>query len=87
MNDLIPIKVKCHSGYKTDEYPKYFYWEGVRFDIAEIIDRWYQGENTIGFPVSNYYKVITTDNKTYLLKHEVKKDNRYLFIHGESMNI
>lgn len=58
--ELIPINVECHSGYKADEYPKCFYWNNEKYDIQEIVDRWYQGERDPEWPVSNYFKVDTT---------------------------
>ncbi len=87
MNDSIPVKVICYSGYKADEYPKYFYWNEIRFEIMEIIDRWYQGDQNPDFPAANYYKVITNDEKTYILKHATKRDKWFLLIHGESINL
>lgn len=85
MNDQIPIEVKCRSGYKADEYPVMFYWDGVRFEIEEIIDRWYQGENNPEFPAANYYKVRTTNFKNFLLKHELKADRWFLLVLGETI--
>ena len=78
INDSIPIKVECHSGYKADEYPKCFYIDDQRFDIEEIIDRWYQGESKPNFPAANYYKVNTISNKEFILKHAIKRDAWYL---------
>lgn len=87
VKDLFPVKVECHSGYKADEYPKSFILDNYRFDIAEIIDRWYQGESSPDFPPAHYFKVRTTDNKTYILKQETKTDRWFLWIKGESINI
>jgi len=87
MNDLIPIKVECHSGYKADEYPTGFYWDKVHFDIEEITDRWYQGDRNPDWPVADYFKVVTTKNQHFLLKHEVKADKWYLVVKGESLNL
>ena len=87
MNDLIPIKVVCHAGYKSDEYPKYFYWENLRFDIKEIYDRWYQNDLNPDFSEANYFKILTDSGKTYLLKHVIKSDSWFLFTRGESLNL
>ena len=87
MNDLFPIKVVCHSGYKADEYPLHFYWNNIRFEIKEILDRWYQGDRNPDFLSTNYFKVGTADGKIFILKHEIKPDKWYLWIHGESMNL
>jgi hypothetical protein len=75
---LIPIKVECHSGYQSDEYPICFYWENIKFDIKEISDRWYQSQPLPDWPVAYYFKVCTVGNKTYLIKHELKSDQWFL---------
>jgi hypothetical protein len=75
---LIPIEVECHSGYKADEYPKYFTRGNDRFEIHEVMDRWYQGETNPEYPVSNYFKVKTTTGVQYIIKHDLESDNWYL---------
>lgn len=87
MNDLIPIKVSSYSETKADEYPKSFYWGNTRFDINEILDRWYQGGQSQTFPAPNYFKVSTSGGKIFLLKHEIKNDKWFLYIKGESINL
>ena len=74
---LIPIEVECHSGYKADEYPKYFKLENDRYEIYEVTDRWYQGETNPEYPVSNYFKVETTCG-VYIIKHDIENDRWYL---------
>ncbi|HJX71980.1 MAG TPA: hypothetical protein VJ346_08510 [Bacteroidales bacterium] len=81
--NTIPIKVKCYSGYKANEYPTCFYWKDERFDIREISDRWYQGDNNPEYPVANYFKVITIHDRQYLIKHEVESDRWYLITQDE----
>ncbi len=76
--EMIPIKVECHSGYKADEYPKCFYWNNDRFEIQEIIDRWYQGDHDPEWPISNYFRVDTTCGKQYIIKHDIENDEWYL---------
>lgn len=76
--NMVPIKVECHSGYKADEYPKCFYWNDYRFDILEIVDRWYQSDPGPGWPVSNYYKVETAGGGPYIIKHDLEMDAWYL---------
>jgi hypothetical protein len=36
---LIPIEVECHSGYKADEYPKYFLRDNDRIEIRQVKTR------------------------------------------------
>ena len=78
--ELIPIEVECHSGYKADEYPKCFYRNDDKFDIQEIADRWYQGDANPGWPVSNYFKVITSCGKQFIIKHDLDGDKWYLCV-------
>lgn len=87
MQDLFEITVECHLGSKSDEYPKYFYWDNLRFKIMEILDRWYQGDLNPDFPPAYYFKVKTDDQKIYILKHDNHSDKWFLWIHGESMNL
>ncbi len=94
MKDLFPVKVECYSGYKADEYPRRFYLENNRFDVEEIIDRWYQlpasekeEDSASLFPAANYYKVRTTDGNIYILRHETEANIWYLWIKGESISL
>ena len=75
---LIPIEVECHSGYKADEYLKYFSRGNDRFEIRQVTDRWYQGETNPEYPVSNYFKVETTSGVQYIIKHDLESDSWYL---------
>lgn len=87
MKDLFPVQVECHSGYRADEYPKVFYWDTIRFEIAEILDRWHQGEQNPDFPPADYFKVRIKDMKTFILKHELNNDTWYLWVKGERLDI
>ena len=59
----LPIIVTAYSGYKTNERPKSFLVDEDWYDIASIEDRWLE-------PDFEYFKVRTTDQKTYLLRYE-----------------
>ena len=78
MTKLNPICVECFSGYKADEYPKYFYWRNCRFEIIEIMDRWHQGTSNPEFHVTNYFKVDTNCSQQFILKHDIESDEWYL---------
>ena len=52
-----PARVECYSGYKADERPTAFNFQGSRWEIAEILDRWYEGGICAEAPVINYFKV------------------------------
>jgi len=67
--NLIPIKVECYSGYKADEYPKCFYWNNNKYEIKEILDRWYQGNHDPKWSVGSYFKVYSTCDKKYIIRN------------------
>jgi len=75
---LTPVKVESYSGYKADEYPKYFYWNSTRYEIQEITDRWYQSEPNPEWSVSDYFRIVAMDGTQYLLKHDLEKDEWFL---------
>ena len=78
MTDFREVKVECHAGYRADEYPVNILDGDQKLEIREIVDRWYQGEADPQWPVSNYFKVITTTGKTFLLKHVLQSGKWYL---------
>ena len=74
----VPIVVESHAGYKADEYPKFFYWHDIKFEIKEISDRWYQSDLNAERPVVDYFKVRTTTDMQCILKHDIENDEWYL---------
>jgi hypothetical protein len=75
---LLPITVESYSGFKADEYPKCFYREDIRYEVLEVVDRWYQGNSDPEIPVSDYFKVAAGDGCEYILKHEILNDKWFL---------
>ncbi len=63
------IHVECYSGYKADERPVAFTLGERRREIAEIIDRWYEGGLKPGQPQVNYFKVKSVDGGEFLLRY------------------
>jgi hypothetical protein len=76
--NFIQIRVESHSGYKADEYPICFYWKNIKFEIKEIVDRWYQSYPTPDWPVADYFKVCTVGNLEYIIKHELRSDKWFV---------
>ncbi len=64
-----PVRVVCYSGSRADERPTAFIRRGWRVEIAEILDRWYEGGIDPGSPVVNYFRVRTADGEEYLLRY------------------
>lgn len=63
------IQVECYSGYKANERPTAFTYQGRRWEIQEIIDRWYEGDNDASRPSINYFKVKTTGGQIFILRY------------------
>lgn len=82
---LIPVKVETKSEYNAPEYPIRFYWANIKFDIKEIADRWYQLHSTPDWPVADYFKVRTTENKEYILQHDLKNNLWFLLSLEEAL--
>jgi len=61
------IKVECMSGYKLNERPIAFNLIDRRYEVKDIVDRWY-GEGT------SYFKVKADDDNIYLLKYDGWED-------------
>jgi hypothetical protein len=78
MKELIPVNVESYSGYKADEYPTCFYWNNNKYEVQEIIDRWYQGDSSPEWSVSNYFKVATISGSQHILKHDLKSGKWHL---------
>jgi len=63
------IDVECYSGYKVNERPRSFAYLGRRWDIEEIVDRWYEGGTSASQPSVDYFKVRTTEGRVFLLRY------------------
>ena len=63
------IEVECYSGYKANERPVAFTYQGRRREVKEIIDRWYEGGLEPGRPPIDYFKVKTTDGQVFILRY------------------
>jgi hypothetical protein len=63
------IPVECYSGYKVNERPVAFTFRGRRWEVAEIVDRWYEGGLQPGHPQVNYFKVRTAEGNLFLLRY------------------
>jgi hypothetical protein len=70
MIHFVPIKVECYAGYKTDEEPRSFIWNNQRFEIEEIVDRWYQASRNPVVPASEYFKVRVADGRLLIIRKD-----------------
>ncbi len=63
------VEVEYYSGYKVNERPVAFTYQGRRHEVAEIIDRWYEGGTDPTRPEIDYFKVKTTAGEVFLLRY------------------
>ena len=63
------IEVECYSGYRANERPVAFTFQGQRWEVAAIIDRWYEGGLYPNQPALDYFKVRTTEGNLFLLRY------------------
>ncbi len=63
------IEVECYSGYKGEESPRAFTYLGKKYQISEIVDRWYEEKKDPRAPRHNYFKVKTTEGEAFLIRH------------------
>ena len=67
--DYEQIQVECYSGYKVNERPIAFTYQGSRSEVSEIVDRWYEGGIKPDQPAIDYFKVRTTDGSVCILRY------------------
>lgn len=63
------ISVECYSGYKAEERPVAFSFQGRRREVAEVVDRWYEGGLEAGRQGVNYFRVKTVEGDLFLLRY------------------
>lgn len=63
-----PIQVACYEGYKADESPRSFVWEGRTYHITKVVDRWYEGSLNEKTEALDYFKVRTDEGDIYVIR-------------------
>ncbi len=63
------IEVESYSGYKGEESPRAFVHLGKRFEVLEILDRWYEGGVDPKALRHDYFRVKTKEGETFMLRH------------------
>jgi hypothetical protein len=58
---------EAYSRYKANERPRQFTLDEEMYEIAAVLDQWYQ-------PYATYFKVQTVERKTYLLRYDEETD-------------
>ncbi|MBN1482413.1 cytoplasmic protein [candidate division KSB1 bacterium] len=72
------VHVECYSGYKVNERPVAVFFQDQRREIAEILDRWYEGGLDSSRPALYYFKVQTSEGQLFLLRYDPLFDKWFL---------
>lgn len=68
------ISVECYSGHRANERPLAFTLRHRRYEIKEIVDRWYEGGIDPARPEVHYFKVQTEEGQVFLLRYDLRRD-------------
>jgi hypothetical protein len=63
----LPIHVDAYSGYKANERPSQFTLDEMVYEIDAVLDQWFE-------PSAIYFKVQSTEGKTYLHRYDELAD-------------
>ena len=63
------IEVESYAGYKGEESPRAFVHLGKRFEVLEILDRWYEGGVDPKALRQDYFRVKTREGEIFLLRY------------------
>ena len=63
----VSIHVDAYSGFKANARPRQFMLDDEIYEIAAVLDQWYE-------PSAMYFKVQSTEGKTYLLRYDEMAD-------------
>lgn len=66
---FIPVQVKEYSGVKANERPVEFILDGIKHDIVEIVDRWYEGGMSPRDQKIDYFKVKTRLGEVHIIRY------------------
>jgi hypothetical protein len=63
----LPVYVDAYSGFKANERPLQFVLDDEIYEIAAVLDQWYE-------PSVVYFKVQSNEGKVYLLRYDEPED-------------
>jgi hypothetical protein len=69
------VRVEAYAGHRGMERPLAFTRQGNRYEVAEVIDRWYEGGRTPKDPKLDYFKVRVEGEGEFLLRYNALFDS------------
>lgn len=64
------LEVDCRSSASTALEPERLRFGSVVYDVAAVLDRWYEGPQRAGGAVRRYYKVRSRGGSTFLILYD-----------------
>jgi hypothetical protein len=74
MIEMVPCRVECHAGYRSEGSPRRFQLQGQGIEIADIVDQWHQGGEDPELVVADFFRVMSSEGQEYLLKHDREQE-------------
>lgn len=75
---LIPVQVEVEKAGEEEETPFRFLRKEGWIELEEVVDRWYQGPGNPEWPMAEYFKVMGSDLREYLLKRDLEDGEWFL---------
>lgn len=72
------VKVSSYSGYKGNQRPMAFIYEGTTRHVVDIVSQWVEQEPQPGEVSTWYYRVTADDSQYYLLHYDGRSQEWFL---------
>ncbi len=63
------IEVDSYAGYKGEESPRAVLYQEKRYEVAEVLDRWYEGGLDPQAVRHNYFKIKAETGEIFLIRY------------------
>jgi len=61
----LKIEVKCYSGYRGEETPRFILFDDKEIQVNKILDMWLA-------PDHRYFKLLGSDEGVYIIRYDVE---------------
>ena len=66
---FLQVKVEAYAGFQGAERPLKFVYEGRKYEVARVLDRWYEGGRDGRDQKLDYFKVVTDSGEDFILRY------------------
>ena len=75
-----PLSIRVGATYRNgvEPEPEHVHIGTVTYDVAEVVDRWYQGPRRAGGSVLHYYKIRSRGDSVFLIAYDQRQDGWFL---------